>query len=462
MTAEFGGGGAGINAADFDAKRGNFAAQRVGESTRAIFAGGITGDERRGDQPGDRDHVDDVPLAAGQHVRQDHAGDTHGTDQVDLNEQVDIAVVGMFLEPADAPDACIVEEDVDAVVKIECGLDHVIHLVRVDDIHRDGDGFSTGILNFGGETAQTVDAAGGKHNLAAFSGKQPGGVFAKAGGSAGDEYNFIFKRDGEKVHNEVYFITKASEMANQLWLIPKREKSRWLNYIIILLKAVSLMNSPKIISVLLADDHPTTRAGVRAMLSQAEDIQVVGEAENGFEVAGLVNKLKPNVLLLDLVMPGPRPAELEKWVRENYPETITLVLTSHDRDHYLASMMDAGVAGYLNKEATAEQLINAIRRAVQGDILYTNEQYARVRKWEEHIEKKIQQLTTREVEVLHLLANGLGNLEIAKALNISIKTAAYHVSNILSKLQVKSRQEAAIWALTHLFNDQNNFQVKDQ
>lgn len=91
------------------------------------------------------------------------------------------------------------------------------------------------------------------------------------------------------------------------------------------------MNNKKI-SVLLADDQEITRSGIRSLLSSANDIVIVGEAQNGFEVCELVNTLNPDILLLDLIMPGPRPAEIEKWVRENHPKTSTLVLTAHDHD----------------------------------------------------------------------------------------------------------------------------------
>jgi len=121
---------------------------------------------------------------------------------------------------------------------------------------------------------------------------------------------------------------------------------------------------PKTITVLLADDHPVAREGVRGILAKLPDIQIVGEAQNEKEVKELVAKLHPKILLLDLKMPGTSPFEIEKWVRENYPETITLVLTAHDRDFYLAGMMDAGIAGYLSKTERADNLIAAIRRAV--------------------------------------------------------------------------------------------------
>lgn len=121
--------------------------------------------------------------------------------------------------------------------------------------------------------------------------------------------------------------------------------------------------NPKIITLLLADDHPIAREGVRGILSSAPDIQIVGEAENGDGVKELLPTLRPDVLILDLKMPGTVPTEIEKWVRENYPETVTLVLSAHDRDHYLAGMIEAGVAGYLHKSERAENLIAAIDSA---------------------------------------------------------------------------------------------------
>jgi DNA-binding NarL/FixJ family response regulator len=178
---------------------------------------------------------------------------------------------------------------------------------------------------------------------------------------------------------------------------------------------MSTVSSGKI-TVLLADDHPATRAGIRALLAQADDIEIVGEAQSGFEVYDLVQKLRPKILLLDLIMPGLRPAELEKQVRENHPETITLILTTHDRDAYLVSMMDAGVAGYLNKKESKEGLINAIRQAAQGEILFDKEQFVRAKQWREEVGVKINQLTPREKEILEMLAKGLDNDTIAKSL----------------------------------------------
>ncbi len=207
------------------------------------------------------------------------------------------------------------------------------------------------------------------------------------------------------------------------------------------------------ITVLLADDHPMARAGLRALLAAADDLEIIGEAQDGFEVQELVPKLRPQILLLDLKMPGPRPAELEKRVRENYPETTTLILTAHDRDDYLASAMGAGAAGYLNKEESAKQLINAIRRVARGEVLFDKEQLIRTRQWREEVEDKLDRLTERERQILELLAKGCDNNAVAKELTITIKTTTYHITNLLKKLGLKSRQEAALWALKHLSDD---------
>jgi len=210
---------------------------------------------------------------------------------------------------------------------------------------------------------------------------------------------------------------------------------------------------PRKISVLIVDDHPPLRAGVRAMLEKTPDIHVIGEAGNGEEAEKLLDELRPNIILLDLKMPGFSPSAFEKWARENYPETITLVLTAHDRDAYLAQMMDAGAVGYLDKEMRAEQLIDGIRRAAGGEILFDQAQFARVAHWREEIREKLDQLTPREHGMLELLKNGLDNKSIAQNLNISVKTTMYHMTNLFRKLQVKNRQEATIWALKYLSDD---------
>ncbi len=209
----------------------------------------------------------------------------------------------------------------------------------------------------------------------------------------------------------------------------------------------------KMITLVIADDHPITRTGIREILSKTDDIQIVGEAQDGFEAQKLVEQLLPQVLLLDLKMPGPRPAEIEKWVRTHHPQTNTLVLTAHDRDIYLASMIDAGAAGYLKKNETSDRLISAIRRVAGGNTLFTYDQLSRARRWREGVGKKWKELTPREREILLILAQGFDNVRIANMLNITAKTVAFHITNILGKLELNSRQEVMAWVQKNLSDD---------
>jgi DNA-binding NarL/FixJ family response regulator len=203
--------------------------------------------------------------------------------------------------------------------------------------------------------------------------------------------------------------------------------------------------SPRNISVLIVDDHPSLRVGVRTMLEKTPDLHVVGEAGDGAEAEKLLVGLRPDIILLDLKMPGFSPSAFEKWARENYPETITLVLTAHDRDAYLANMMDAGAVGYLDKETRAEQLIDAIRRAASGENLFDEQQKSRATKWHDEVEKKWNRLSERERQVLRFLDGGLSNKEIASKLSITVKTLDKHLEKIYQKLEVTSRIEAVLW-----------------
>jgi len=203
------------------------------------------------------------------------------------------------------------------------------------------------------------------------------------------------------------------------------------------------------ITVLIVDDHPPTRAGIRAMIEQAPDIHVVGEADNNDEAQRLLCELRPKIVLLDLIMPDFSPSNFERWARENYPETITLVLTAHDRDAYLASMIDAGAAGYLDKKLRAEQLISAIRHAADGETYFSDEQLIRVQKWKHEVIEKWENLTSREQELLNRLAKGESNKTIAKSLNITLKTVEFHMTSILKKLNMNSRDEVIVWILEH-------------
>jgi DNA-binding NarL/FixJ family response regulator len=136
-------------------------------------------------------------------------------------------------------------------------------------------------------------------------------------------------------------------------------------------------------------------------------------------------------------------------VRENHPETTTLVLTAYDHDAYLACMMDSGAVGFLDISISGERLINAIRTAAQGKIIFDEKQLSRIRAWREAVEKKWDSITDRERQVLKLLAQGMNNKAIGGTLCVTQKTVEYHITHILEKLDLTSRQEAGAWFLRY-------------
>jgi DNA-binding NarL/FixJ family response regulator len=199
------------------------------------------------------------------------------------------------------------------------------------------------------------------------------------------------------------------------------------------------------ISVLIVDDHPPMRTGLCTMLNKTPDIFVCGEAGSGKEAEELLERLHPKIILLDLIMPDFSPFTFERWARENFPETITLVLTAHDRDVYLANMMQAGAVGYLGKSTKADQLIDAIRKAVRGEILFDELQFMRARGWDEDVKRKWESLTDHERHVLHQVGGGKNNKQIASNLSVNTKTVEKHLTNIYQKLGVTSRAETIVW-----------------
>jgi len=201
------------------------------------------------------------------------------------------------------------------------------------------------------------------------------------------------------------------------------------------------------ITVLAVDDHPLALAGVQKILEQAEDLEMIGQAANGEEALQKIAKLRPQVLLLDLKMPGLPAREVEKWVREHYPEIVTIILTAHDRDYYLAEMMKAGVAAYVDKNSRGEQLIASIRRAASGEKLFTEKQIERIKTWRAEIGPKWDSLSDTERDVLRLMVKGSNNSQIAELRGIAERTVVFHISNILRKLGVETRQAAAAWAV---------------
>lgn len=200
------------------------------------------------------------------------------------------------------------------------------------------------------------------------------------------------------------------------------------------------------IRILITDDHGVVRQGLRMFLSLDPDIEVVGEAENGREAVAMARELKPNVVLMDLLMPVMDGIEATKVIRAELPEVEIVALTSVLEDASVAGAVRAGAIGYLLKDTDAEELHRAIKGAAEGRVQLAPEAAARLMR-EVRAPESPEALTDRETEVLELLAHGKANKQIASALYVEEKTVKAHVSRILRKLGVRSRTQAALHAV---------------
>ncbi len=203
------------------------------------------------------------------------------------------------------------------------------------------------------------------------------------------------------------------------------------------------------ITVLIVDDHSVVRQGLRTFLDLHDDIQVVGEASGGAEAIELAERLAPDIVLMDLVMPGINGIEATRQIRARDPGTKVIALTSFLEDELVFPALDAGVSGYLMKDLTPPELAQAIRTVHQGKA-DLHPEVARKLLDEFHAQREVSpipDLTQREVEVLALIAKGLTNREIAERLVITQKTVKAHVSSILGKLNLSDRTQAAIFAI---------------
>lgn len=214
------------------------------------------------------------------------------------------------------------------------------------------------------------------------------------------------------------------------------------------------------INVLIVDDHPLLRQGLSRLLELEGGINVVGQASNGIEALRLMDQLEPDVLLLDINMPGMNGIEVAKTVREKHPDTEVLVLTIHDNESYVNEMIRVGAKGYLLKDAEPREVVLAIKKVATGDTVYSTQLMERVMERYHHMEMQygrlqsaaaIQdlELTNRELEILQYICEGLSNKEIAKALFISEKTVKNHITSLLRKLEVEDRTQAAVFAVSH-------------
>jgi len=205
------------------------------------------------------------------------------------------------------------------------------------------------------------------------------------------------------------------------------------------------------IKVMLVDDHEMVRIGVSAYLSLQPDIEIVAEAENGQKAVELALSLKPDIILMDLVMDGMDGIEATKQIIEKWPEAKIVIVTSFLDDDKVYPALEAGATSYILKTSKASEIAETIRATYKGQMILepevTNKMMAKMRKGQNTLPHE--ELTTREMEVLLLMAEGKSNQEIADQLFISLKTVKVHVSNILSKLDVQDRTQAVIYAFKH-------------
>lgn len=205
--------------------------------------------------------------------------------------------------------------------------------------------------------------------------------------------------------------------------------------------------------ILLAEDHIVVREGTKKLLESQDDFQIVGEANNGEEAVELAKRLRPDVVIMDIAMPKLSGIEATRQIKSLYPGTVVLILTGYDNDEYVFALIEAGAAGYLLKEASGDELINAIRMVLTGEpVLHPRI----IRKILDRLRTPVEDtsepvsveiLTAREMEVLGLASRGMSNAEIADTLFLSIRTVQAHLRGIFNKLGVGSRSEAIVYAL---------------
>ena len=202
------------------------------------------------------------------------------------------------------------------------------------------------------------------------------------------------------------------------------------------------------VRVVVADDHPITREGIKRFLTNAVDIEVIGEAENGQEALDLATELLPDVLLLDMEMPILKGLEVAKMLREQNCPVKILALSTYDDRQYIYGLLSAGANGYLTKEEVPENIVDAVRGVARGEQGWVSRKVAALMaSWTMEGPPMDETMTDREMEVLIQVVEGKTNKEIGYELGISQKTVEKHLESVYAKLNVSSRVEAAVLAV---------------
>jgi DNA-binding NarL/FixJ family response regulator len=205
--------------------------------------------------------------------------------------------------------------------------------------------------------------------------------------------------------------------------------------------------------ILIADDHPLLREALCQLFSNQKDMEIVGQAGNGEEAIDLAYKLKPDIIIMDIMMPKSDGLEASRRIKKIAPNTAILILTAYDDDNYVLGLLEAGATGYLMKSAKGQDLVEAVRAVRAGESVLHPKIIEKLLKQAMvkpvvAAEQKIKDLLSdREMEMLKLLATGMSNKEIAEKLCLSLRTVKAHMSNIFTKMNVASRSEALVEAL---------------
>ena len=208
------------------------------------------------------------------------------------------------------------------------------------------------------------------------------------------------------------------------------------------------MSAPEpLVRVVLADDHALVREATAELLERAGGIQVLGQAADGLEALRLVGAMRPDVLLLDLAMPGLDGLEVTRRARELSPRTAIVALTAHEEQPYVLAMLEAGASGYLSKTSRGREVVQAVRAAAAGEAVFSASIARRIARSALGTDGQGPPLTPRELDVLRAAARGLGNKQIGAELGMSARTVQTHLTRVFAKLSVGSRTEAVLLAL---------------